>query len=178
MRLRSQVYTPLGYNVQFPERIEGLNFDDYDSNALSLMIKHRKKLVGSFRIVLDSPIGIPSEKMYDFNSVRRKYRIAELSRLVVDEEHRSGSKEQGSKAFNELFSAAYRFGDKIGVDRYVMVMKAAHESRFLEFGGIEKIGETMYGNLDQDSSILLWDFNNVSEHFVDNVLNYKLREAA
>ena len=48
---------------QFPEKIIGLNYDKHDARSLILMVVEEDDLIGSFRIVLDSGLGIPSEEM-------------------------------------------------------------------------------------------------------------------
>lgn len=178
MKLRSKIYTSLGYNKQFPEEINGLNYDDFDRHSLILISRNKNNIVGSLRIVFDSLIGLPSEKMISINNWKKNLNFAELSRLVVDPNFRSGDKENGSLAFNQLFAGTYWTSHLTDLDRYLMVMKDKHAQRYLEFGGVTNLGSTKYGNLDQDSQILLWNPSLVGDEFSEKILGKKLDKVA
>ena len=60
--LRSKVYTDIGYQHEFPDTIEGLNFDKYDMNAAILFYETNKKTTGTTRLIFDSQNGLPTEK--------------------------------------------------------------------------------------------------------------------
>ena len=178
MQLRSRAYTKLGYNRQFPEEINGLNYDDFDRNSLILISKFNEKITGTLRIVYDSIINLPSEKMIELNNLRKKYRLAELSRLIVDPEFRSGNRENGSMPFNNLFAGTYWTFHLTHLNKYLMVMKNEHAARYLKFGGIENLGTTKYENLNQDSQILLWNPSQISKEFEEKILGKKIEVAA
>ena len=46
-KLRSDVYGSINYQEEFPDEIEGLNFDKYDSNSAILFYKSEKKYNGN-----------------------------------------------------------------------------------------------------------------------------------
>lgn len=53
-KLRSEIYTRLNYNNEFPEIIEGLNFDKYDVNSAIIYNKTDKLITGTCRLIFDS----------------------------------------------------------------------------------------------------------------------------
>ena len=53
-QLRSEVYGGLNYQNEFPDTIEGLNFDDYDQNSAIFLYKNNGKITGTTRLIYDS----------------------------------------------------------------------------------------------------------------------------
>lgn len=53
-KLRSDIYTKLNYNSEFPEIIEGLNFDKYDQNSAIIYTKTDNFISGTCRLIFDS----------------------------------------------------------------------------------------------------------------------------
>jgi len=70
-------YTPLGN--------EAIEVDWYDSHAVHFGAFDDKKCVGTVRLVLDSEMGLPFEKVH---SVERRATVAELSRLAIHPDYR------------------------------------------------------------------------------------------
>ena len=83
-KLRSDVYTSINYQEEFPDTIEGLNFDKYDSNSAILFYKNNKIVTGTTRLIFDSNKKLPTEDKFSFDNFRDQYNtIGEVSRLMI-----------------------------------------------------------------------------------------------
>ena len=161
-KLRSDVYTSINYQEEFPDIIEGLNFDKYDSNSAILFYKSNKIVTGTIRVVFDSHHKLPSEDKYSFDKIRNRHCIlVELSRLIVRKENQSLNLE-----FKYLTSGVYHLFIKNKIDIILSSLKKEHYKLYSKFGGIEILEEpSIYGNLNQSSIILSWDPSEASEFF-------------
>ena len=166
--LRSEVYLEMGYNKEFPEIIEGLNFDAYDKNSAIIYYGQKNKASGSVRLIFDSANKLPIEKEYPFNSLRNQYsKIGEFSRLVA----RSGTKGLGLE-FKYLMNGIYNIVINNNVDQLISVIIEDHYKLYSKFGAISVIDKLdTYGTLDLPALIISWDPNKISKFFKRAILS-------
>ena len=162
-RLRSKVYKNLGYDKEFPEIIEGMNFDEYDKNAAILYTQKDGHMTGTCRIIFDTGEKLPIDKNYSLDDIRSMGKdITELSRLVIDKPRKSGL----GKEFKYLTSGVFRMLKSNNITRIVSVIKEEHFSLYDKFGGFEKKALlASYGELDKSFLITSWDITQVSTFF-------------
>ena len=169
MRLRSQVFTPMGYNRQFPERIVGLNFDDYDRYSIILMTKRDGEITATSRLILDSELGLQSEKIDDFATIiarlkdeneRQGYTVAEGSRTAILPEYRA------SVEFKKIVAASYLAARALNVGDVMSSMPTEMFQRLYTKVGMEEVGRVNnYGELQQSSVLLSWPMEKVTPFF-------------
>ncbi len=161
-KLRSDVYSSLNYQKEFPDTICGLNFDLYDTNAAIILYKTEKKVTGTTRLIFDSPNKLPSEDKFSFDEQRQKYNIiGELSRLIVYKETQGLSLE-----FKNIMAAIHMIFINNEIDMTFLGIKEEHYKLYSKFGGDAIIGHLKnYGNLKQNSLILSWNPSEVSPFF-------------
>jgi len=161
-KLRSDVLTKINYQSQFPDTIEGLNFDKYDSTSAILFYKTDKVITGTIRIIFDSSNKLPSEDNFCFNNVRNKYHyVGELSRLIVNKESKGLSLE-----FKHLFSGIYYLFNNNDIDILLSCIKVEHYKLYTKFGGSNIVdGTKNFGSLGLPIYIMSWDPSKVSPFF-------------
>jgi len=168
-KLRSDVYTSINYQKEFPDTIEGLNFDKYDSNAAILFYKTEKTITGTTRLIFDSRDKLPSEKNLSFNKFRYKYnKISELSRLTIL------NKEGLSLDFKGLAIGVYYVFTLNDIDIILSGIRKEHYKLYSKFGGFNIEKElNAYGNIKVPFIITSWDPSKVSPFFKKAFLNQK-----
>jgi len=78
--LRSRVYKMLGYDKEFPEIIEGMNFDRYDEHAAVLYVRKHGEVTATCRVIFDEGGRLPIDKYYSLDDLRSPHvQLAELS---------------------------------------------------------------------------------------------------
>ncbi|HIP11922.1 MAG TPA: GNAT family N-acetyltransferase [Arcobacter sp.] len=161
--LRSKVYKNLGYDKEFPEIIEGMNFDKYDKNAAILYTQKDGQMTGTCRIIFDTGKKLPIDKNYSLDELRTSGKeITELSRLVIDKPRKSGL----GKEFKYLTSGVFHMLKCNNITRVVSVIMEEHFSLYSKFGGFEqKALLSSYGELDKPFVITAWDITKVSIFF-------------
>jgi len=160
--LRSKVYTKLNYNSEFPDVIEGLNFDLFDENAAILYTKKEGVITGTCRLIFDSDKKLPIDKNYSLDYLREENkRIAEVSRLVI--EHQSSGL---NLEFKLLTKGVYFVIKQNNLDASISVIKDDHFKLYNRFGGfyIEERLHT-YGHLDNTFVITSWNILKISNFF-------------
>ena len=160
--LRSKIYTKLNYNSEFPDLIEGLNFDAYDENAAILYIKKDAAITGTCRLIFDSDKKLPIDKNYSLDYLRAdEKKISEVSRLVI--EHQSSGLNQ---EFKLLTKGIYFVIKQNHLDASISVIKKDHFKLYSRFGGfcIEEQLNT-YGHLDNTFVITSWNILKISNFF-------------
>lgn len=171
-KLRSDVYGGLNYQDEFPDTIEGLNFDIYDKKAAIFYYQKDSKATGTCRLIFDSKNKLPSETKMSFDSIREKYNtIGELSRLIVRNEKKGLNLE-----FKNLMQAIYIFFMNNNIDITLLAIIKDHYKLYTKFGGSEIISdmdENGYGNLGIPTYLLTWDPSQVSNFFKKMFLNQK-----
>ena len=162
-RLRSKVYKSLRYDKEFPEYIEGINFDEYDEHAAILYTVKENQLTGTCRIIFDTEKRLPIDKNYSLDALRSKEKkLTELSRLIIAKPGGNGL----GKEFKYLTSGVFHLLKSNGVTRIVSVIMEEHFALYSKFGGFEKKALlTSYGALDKPFVITSWDITKVSTFF-------------
>lgn len=171
-KLRSDIYTNMNYQKEFPDFIEGLNFDSYDKNSAILFYKSNNQITGSIRIIFDSKQNLPSDDKYCFDYLRKqKKQICELSRLVVKQNNKGLGQE-----FKNLFKGVYQISEDHNnqIDLSLFCVTKEHYKLYSKFGGIsiEKDLED-YGNLINSFFILSWQSSLSSKYFQKVFLKWK-----
>jgi hypothetical protein len=169
-KLRSEAYTKINYQNEFPDTIEGLNFDNYDSHSAILFYKSNNIITGTTRLIFDTKQKLPSEKNIPFDYLREDYsNIAELSRLVVLNEQKGLSLE-----FKNLTLGVYHLFQSTNINLIVSGIKKAHFKLYSKFGGFKAEKELEgYGSLNIPFLITSWNPSLASPFFKKAFLNQK-----
>lgn len=169
-KLRSEIYTQINYQDEFPDTIEGLNFDKYDSNAAVIYCKYNKDVTATTRLIFDSEYKLPSEKKYSLDTFRKQYPIiGELSRLIVKKESKGLSLE-----FKNIMNAIYILFMNNDIDLTFLSIIKEHYKLYDKFGGSEIIYDfNQYGDLGHPVYLLSWNPSLVSPFFKRAFLNQK-----
>jgi len=168
-KLRSDVFKDIQYQSQFPDTIEGLNFDAYDSTSAILFYGVEKQITGSVRVIFDTEEKLPSEKNFPFDNIRKEYNIlGELSRLVVKNNQKKGLNQE----FKYLFGGIHNVFINNDIDILLSCIKVEHLKLYNKFGGTTRIdGTDNFGSLHVPIHIMLWDPSQVSSFFKKAFLN-------
>jgi len=161
-KLRSDVYTNINYQDEFPDTIEGLNFDKYDSNSAILFYKNNKVITGTTRLIFDSENKLPSEDKLSFNKFRNQYKyIGEVSRLMIQNQTKSLGIE-----FKNLTMGIYCIYKDNNINILLSGIKKEHYKLYSKFGGFNIVKElSNYGYVNEIALILSWDPSKVSKFF-------------
>lgn len=161
-KLRSDIYTDIGYQDEFPDTIEGLNFDKYDKNAAILFYETNSKITGSIRFIFDSATKLPTESKVSFDNLRNQYdTIGELSRLIVKKEKNTLSLE-----FKYLMQGVYHILMNNNIDITLLAIIKKHYKLYKRFGGTNIIQEMDdYGKLGQEMYLISLDPSLASNFF-------------
>jgi hypothetical protein len=170
-KLRSEVYTQINYQSQFPDTIEGLNFDSYDTHSAILFCKTNNKISGTAKLIfaLEKEL-LPSEKNFPLQDVRKKYtHVGELARLIISQEKKGLTLE-----FKYLFEGLYHLFMNNSIDIIISCIKKEHTKLYSKFGGGKIIdGTDSFGNLDVPIHILAWNPSKTLPFFKKAFLNQK-----
>lgn len=161
-KLRSDVYTDLGYQEEFPDTIEGLNFDKYDKNAAILFYTSNSEITGTTRLIFDSSNKLPTESKTSFDGLRNQYNtIGELSRLIIKKEKKGLSLE-----FKYLMQGIHTLFMTNNIDITILAIIKEHYKLYTKFGGSEIIEEIDdFGNLEHTIYVLTWNPELASSFF-------------
>lgn len=161
-KLRSDVYTDIGYQREFPDTIEGFNFDRYDKNSAILFYKSNSKITGTTRLIFDSINKLPTENKVSFDNIRNKYeKIGELSRLIVGKETKGLNLE-----FKYLMQGIHTLFIHNKIDITLLAIIKEHYKLYTKFGGSEIIQEMDdYGKLGHEMYLLSWIPSLASDFF-------------
>jgi len=161
-KLRSQVYSKLNYDKEFPDSIKGLNFDSYDEHSAIVYTKSNKRITGTCRVIFDSDKKLPMDKNFSLDYLRdKKKRLAELSRLMITSETKGLSQEP-----KLLTQSAYMVMKKNESTTLMSVMVHEHFKLYDRFGGFNIEGELKnYGNLSTPFIITSWEVARISPFF-------------
>ncbi len=163
-KLRSDVYKDINYQREFPDEIEGLNFDIFDKQSAILFYKMNNEITGSIRIIIDSQNKLPTDKYYSFDKQRKTQNLCELSRLVIKQKNKGLKME-----FKHLFKAIYEIqsNTKNNLDKLILSITKTHYKFYSKFGGIniEQDRPEGYGNLRTPFLILTWNPTLISNYF-------------
>jgi len=162
-KLRSDVYHNINYENEFPDTIEGLNFDSYDKDSAILYYKQDKTITGTIKVIFDKPnIKLPSEEKYSFDYLRDKHKqLVELSRFIV-----SNEKQGLNQEFKYLFSGVYNLFMQNNIDLILSSIKEEHYKMYTKFGGTNIESELPgYGKIDLPFLVMSWNPHNISNFF-------------
>lgn len=168
-KLRSDVYEKMHYGSEFPDTIEGLNFDAYDSHSAVIFCKKGHEYTGTSRIIFDSKQNrLPTDKKHSFDYLRDVgKRFAETSRLTI-------KKEDGklSLDFKNIMRAYYDVITNNNLDMVVSSIAKHHYKLYSKFGGI-KIEKELhsFGELDGDFYVISWNPYNASAFYKRSFLS-------
>jgi len=161
-KLRSQVYSKLNYDKEFPDSINGLNFDVYDTHSAIIYTKSNNRITGTCRVIFDSDKKLPMDKNFSLDYLRdKKKKLAELSRLMITPENKGLSQEP-----KLLTKGAYLVMKKNERTTLMSVMVHAHFKLYDRFGGFNIEDELKdYGNLSTPFIITSWEVARISPFF-------------
>lgn len=161
-KLRSDVFSSINYQHEFPDTIEGLNFDEFDKHSAIIYYKTNNTVTGTIRLIHDSNMGLPSEKAYSFDPMRKKYPlIGEISRNVVLNEGRGLNLE-----FKYLMCGIYNVFINNEIDIAISGIKQEHLKLFKKLGGVDVVQELEgYGSIKAPVCIISYDPNQASKFF-------------
>ena len=161
-KLRSDVYTDIEYQNEFPDTIEGLNFDKYDANSAIIYYENNKEVTGSIRLIFDSKEGLPTEGKVRFDDMRNSYNtIGEISRNVVKYRNKGLNQE-----FKYLMCGIYNIFINNSIDIALSGIRRDHLKLFKKLGGVEIYKEMEnYGSLDVPFLIISYNPKFASKFF-------------
>ena len=150
----------MNYNSEFIEKIEGLNFDEYDECS-AILYSRRDTITGTCRLIFDSnDKKLPIDEKFSLDYLRNDKRIlGEASRVII--KNIEGLKPE----FKLLTIDSYRVLSSYKMD-IVSVMTQEHLKLYKNFGGlnIEKKFQG-YGTIDKEFFITLWQTSLISPFF-------------
>jgi len=161
-KLRSDVFTEIGYQDEFPDTIEGLNFDIYDKTSAVIYYKNNKEVSATIRLIFDSENRLPSEEKESFDDMRAKYNcIGEISRNIVK------TRGQGlNLEFKYLMCGIYNVFINNDIDIALSGIRQEHLKLFKKLGGVEIYKElNSYGSLETPCLIISYNPNYASNFF-------------
>ena len=152
----------MNYNKEFPDLIDGLNFDSYDENAAILYTKNNNQIIGTCRLIFDSNKKFPIEEKTSIYNLRNTHKkILEVSRLIIKQEQNGLNLD-----FKNLTKGAYFILLENNMDLAVSVIKNEHFKLYSKFGGFEIEQEVKgYGELNSDFIITSWKYKEISNFF-------------
>lgn len=160
-RLRSRIYKKLDYKKEFPDPIEGYDFDRYDTHAAIFYTHSSGKITGTCRIIFDSESHLPIDENFSLHYLRKNKRLAELSRFIIDEKVTGLSPE-----FKLLIKGMYGIISSNSIDMAVSVIAKNHFRFYEKVGGFKKETELQtYGALKNPHLITTWDTKCISAFF-------------
>lgn len=163
-KLRSDVYTSINYQDEFPDTIEGLNFDKYDKYSAIIYYQTNNEMTGSIRLIFDKNKFLPSEKKYSFEYLRNKSnKIGELSRQIVKQNNK-GLGLEFKNFYKGIYQICINNPDKINL--VLASITQEHFKLYSKFGGItieKKLNA--YGNLNIPFLVLSWKPTQSSNYF-------------
>jgi len=159
--LRSEVYREMNYSSEFPEFINGLDFDAYDEHSAIVYIKRGDLITGTFRLIFDlDEKKLPIDKNFCLNYLRNPNRnLVEASRVII--KNIEGLKSE----FKLLIIDSYKILASYKLDA-IFVITQEHLKLYKSFGGlsVEKRFES-YGTLNKTFIITLWNTSKISPFF-------------
>jgi hypothetical protein len=161
-KLRSEVYGAKGYQCEFKDAIEGLNFDTYDTHSAIFYYQSGHEVTGSIRLIFDTKHALPTEKTLSFDYLRA-HKLVELSRQVVKQDGK-GLGLEFKNFYKGIYELVMQNSDKVNL--ILAAITNDHYPLYSKFGGI-KIEKELeaYGNLDKAIFVLSWNIQEISAFF-------------
>ena len=162
-KLRSEVYTQINYQKEFPDTIEGLNFDIFDKNSAILYYQANNEVTGTTRLIFDSSNKLPSEEKYSFDEGRKKYNnIGEVSRLIIRQDNKGLN-----QGFKNLVKGLNIVFDNNKIDMTLSGIKKEHFQFYARLGGASIEAELeSYGKVDVPCVIMAWNLSEVKSKYL------------
>lgn len=162
-KLRSQIYEQMHYEGEFPDIIEGLNFDKYDAHSAIIFCKKEKEYTGTSRIIFDDKKNkLQTDEKFSFDYLRKeKKKIAETSRFTI-------KKDDGklSLDFKNIMRAYYDLMVYNDMDLIVSSIAQRHYKLYSKFGGIQIEKELHdFGYLNGEFLVISWNPYQASNFF-------------
>lgn len=161
-KLRSDVYINYGYNNEFPDMIEGLSFDEYDSHSAIIFYKNKEeKITGSVRLIIGNENKkTPTENKVCFKELKQNDSlIAEISKLVVNSRRNGLALE-----FKYLMQGAYTLFSQNNINTVISAIKTSDLKLYEKLGTVEIIKElTSYGKIMEPFSVISYDTDSVTK---------------
>ena len=135
---------------------DGLLTDEFDSVAINFAAIHPERgVVGSVRLVPDSPLGFPAERCGLLDGFRKMGAFGEISRLGVEEDLRV------SRLSAELMRAAYQQARREAITHVLLdiYLDGQNEALYRRMGFVDLVRpyEDTYHLLDCPSAIMVAD---------------------
>lgn len=170
--LRYQVYClERGYEVpeHYPHRLE---IDEYDPYSIHFIAYAESDPVGTARLILHNPQGLPVEKHCYINvaALCGTNNVVEMSRYAVSTEAMRQTSANRSRVTHALMREAYQTGKELGIEYVIAAMSSGLE-RLLRRCGIKfkKAGSTVeYHGLRTPYFCLVRDLEHVFERSQDD----------
>lgn len=161
-KLRSEVYSQLNYQTEFPDLIEGLNFDVYDKSSAIIYYKNNREVAATIRLIFDSSNNLPTEEKCSFNEMREKYNtIGEISRNIVKNRGKGLNLE-----FKYLMCGIYNIFMNNDIDIAISTIKKEHLKLFEKLGGVEVFKELdSYGSFENQFFVISYNPSLASKFF-------------
>lgn len=122
------------YGNEFPDIIEGLNFDNYDVHSAIIYCKKEDEFTGTSRIIFDNEKNkLQTDEKFSFDYLREQNKkIAETSRFTI-------KKDDGklSLDFKNIMKAYYDIMTTNDMDLIVSSIAQRHYKLYSKFGGIK-----------------------------------------
>eukprot|EP01029_Cantina_marsupialis_P011194 TRINITY_DN250974_c0_g1_i11.p1 TRINITY_DN250974_c0_g1~~TRINITY_DN250974_c0_g1_i11.p1 ORF type:complete len:272 (+),score=15.32 TRINITY_DN250974_c0_g1_i11:55-816(+) len=161
-KLRSDVFSDKSFQNEFPDTIEGLNFDKFDKHSAVIYYEKEKEVRATIRLIFDSKDKLPTEGKINFDDMREKYNcIGEISRNIV--KHRDKGLNQ---EFKYLMCGIYNIFINNDIDMALSGIRKEHLKLFKKLGGVDVYKElTAYGKLQVPCLVISYNPNEASKFF-------------
>ncbi len=175
MKLRSKVYTEVGFTVELPDPIKGLNYHDFDHNSIILNYTlPNGRIIGTMSMILNSEeFGLQSEEHFSFSQLEGRRNICEMTRLAIEPEFRGVN---DRFIFKSLYRETFHIAKLLGADFIIMAQYEGLTKQYEKFGRTVRLNEIdgfgKTAKLDREKvTVLMWDYKSPSEYFVEEFLN-------
>ena len=111
--------------------------DEYDSHSIHLAVKVKMQIIGTARLVLNSPIGFPLEKYCQLNFSdlgMNKNQTAEISRFTINKELFKTTDYDRQKVLLVLFRGIYQESKKMGINYLCASMQRGFQKKLAKSG--------------------------------------------
>ncbi len=157
--LRSKVYEEIGFLVEFPKGINGLDYDEYDEHS-AIVYSRREGITGTCRLIFDSDKKLPIDKHISVDYLRHQnLNLAESSRVIIKDS--DGLKPE----FKLLTKDSYRILNAYNLSA-ISATTQEHIKLYHNFGGLsveKKIKN--YGKIPREFFLTLWKTTEISPFF-------------
>eukprot|EP00767_Chilomastix_cuspidata_P007376 gnl/Chilomastix_cuspidata/8033.p1 GENE.gnl/Chilomastix_cuspidata/8033~~gnl/Chilomastix_cuspidata/8033.p1 ORF type:complete len:262 (-),score=38.31 gnl/Chilomastix_cuspidata/8033:945-1709(-) len=169
-KLRSDIYAKYGYSKEFPDTIDGLSFDNYDTHSAIIYYKtDNSKATGSIRLIIGTEENkLPTEDKIDLQYLKNIYSsMGEISKLVVD------SKRKGlNLEFKYLLRGVYEVFFHNNIEFILSAIKTSDFKLYKKLGNFELIKEIpSYGKIKEPFSVISYDPISVSDFSKKSILS-------